>query len=95
MWRRNSCSSSAITSYSCTPGRARCIARTCAPTAMLRGVAHGVELGAALEQPHVVQQVIERDELLRRVHAELAPALRRPLTQPITRWSNSGCAPIV
>ena len=34
-----------------------------------RRLAHRVELRARLEQPHVVQQVIERDELLRRLHA--------------------------
>src|ERR1700722_9525515 len=35
----------------------------------LAGAAHQTELAAALEQPHVVQHMIERDELLRRMRA--------------------------
>ena len=34
-----------------------------------RGLAHGVDFGAALEQAHVVQHVVERDDFLRRVPA--------------------------
>ena len=54
-----------------------------------------IELGTALGEAHLVQRVVERDELVGRAHAVLALAQRRRFTQPITRWSNSGCAPIV
>ena len=43
-----------------------------------RGFAHGVHFGAALEQAHVVQHVIERHDLLRGV-----AAVARLRTQPI------------
>ena len=46
----------------------------------LPGAAHEVDLRAALEQPHVVQHVIERHELLRRVHA--AARLRAQRVDP-------------
>ena len=70
------------------------MARTCARAAMRAGSRMVSDFGAALEQPHVVQHVIERDELLRRVACRCAPACAAPLTQPTTRWSNSGCVPI-
>ena len=34
-----------------------------------RGLAHGVDLRSALEQAHVVQHMVERDHLLRRMPA--------------------------
>ena len=51
----------------------------------LRGAAHRADLGAALEQTQIVQQVIEADELVGRM-VSLAPALtqrRDPGEQPL------------
>ena len=95
MLRRNSCSSSAITSYSARPGARDAHRALCArPPRCAADARISCQLGARLEQAHVVQQVVERDEFLRLLRHCATATARSPLTQPITRWSNSGCAPI-
>jgi hypothetical protein len=54
------------------PGRAAPSARRCAAQAMLARAAHGHEFRAALGEAHLVQWVVECDELVGRVHAVLA-----------------------
>ena len=93
-WRLNSCSSSAMTSYSMRPGPAEAHGAHVRAGGDLARPAHQADLRAALEQAHVVQHVIERHELLRRVQCRCAPARAVQLTQPTTRWSNSGFRPM-
>ena len=79
-WRLNSCSSSAMTSYSMRPGRQKRIAAHMRAGGDLARAAHEADFAAALEQAHVVQHVIERHELLRRMHA--AARLRAQRVDP-------------
>ena len=54
------------------PGRGRRQRAPVRGAGDLRRAAHRGELGAALEEAHLVQRVVERDELVRRAHAVLA-----------------------